>query len=150
MEISDLTLWVLRLVLLGLVYLFLFIFLGALRAEVRSGASAAARPHAPAPVPAAAPTPTLVVTGGTQSASGERFALTRMLEIGRDAGCDIVLINRFVSGRHARVGLGAGGLVLEDLGSTNGTQLNGAPLTGTRPLRVGDRFVVGDTEFLVA
>ena len=38
-------------------------------------------------------------------------------------------------------------MVLEDLGSTNGTYLNGEPLRGPQPLHVGDRIRIGDSEF---
>ena len=39
-------------------------------------------------------------------------------------------------------------MVLEDLGSTNGTYLNGEPLQGPRPLHAGDNIRIGDSEFL--
>jgi pSer/pThr/pTyr-binding forkhead associated (FHA) protein len=38
-------------------------------------------------------------------------------------------------------------LVIEDLGSTNGTYLNEEPLTGPQPLHAGDRIRIGDSEF---
>jgi pSer/pThr/pTyr-binding forkhead associated (FHA) protein len=38
-------------------------------------------------------------------------------------------------------------MVLEDLGSTNGTYLNDEPLTGPRPLHEGDQIRIGDCEF---
>jgi pSer/pThr/pTyr-binding forkhead associated (FHA) protein len=38
-------------------------------------------------------------------------------------------------------------IVLEDLGSTNGTYLNGEPLSGPQPLHVGDKIRIGDSEF---
>ena len=38
-------------------------------------------------------------------------------------------------------------MVLEDLGSTNGTYLNGEPLGGPQPLHDGDRIRIGDSEF---
>ena len=38
-------------------------------------------------------------------------------------------------------------IVLEDLGSTNGTYLNGEPLRGPQPLHLGDRIRIGDSEF---
>jgi pSer/pThr/pTyr-binding forkhead associated (FHA) protein len=37
--------------------------------------------------------------------------------------------------------------VIEDLGSTNGTYLNGSPLSGPQPLHPGDRIRIGDSEF---
>ena len=38
-------------------------------------------------------------------------------------------------------------MVLEDLGSTNGTYLNGEPVRGPQPLHVGDKIRIGDSEF---
>jgi pSer/pThr/pTyr-binding forkhead associated (FHA) protein len=38
-------------------------------------------------------------------------------------------------------------MVLEDLGSTNGTYLNGEPLRGPQPLHAGDTIRIGDSEF---
>jgi pSer/pThr/pTyr-binding forkhead associated (FHA) protein len=38
-------------------------------------------------------------------------------------------------------------VVIEDLGSTNGTYLNGELLTGPQPLHAGDRIRIGDSEF---
>ena len=52
-----------------------------------------------------------------------------------------------MSGRHARLVRELSGWVLEDLGSTNGTYLNGEPLRGPQPLHVGDSIRIGDSEF---
>jgi pSer/pThr/pTyr-binding forkhead associated (FHA) protein len=48
--------------------------------------------------------------------------------LGSSAECDIVVKAPVVSGRHCRLTLSENGLWLEDLRSTNGTQVNGAPL----------------------
>lgn len=53
-----------------------------------------------------------------------------------------------VSGRHARVFKRDGSPYLEDLGSTNGTFVNGQPLAAERLLRPGDVVVVGATELV--
>jgi signal transduction histidine kinase len=63
--------------------------------------------------------------------------------IGRDA--QIVLHASDVSRRHARVSVVAGHLAIEDLGSANGTFLNGARVTGKQKLEVGDRIRLGST-----
>ena len=49
--------------------------------------------------------------------------------------------------RHARLIPQGDAVVLEDLGSTNGTYLNGEPLSGPQPLHDGDRIRIGDSEF---
>jgi hypothetical protein len=60
---------------------------------------------------------------------------------------EIQLEDPFASSRHARVSRQGYVLVLEDLGSTNGTYLNGEPLSGPAPLHPGDRIRIGDSEF---
>jgi hypothetical protein len=60
---------------------------------------------------------------------------------------EIQLEDPFASARHARVSRQGYVLVIEDLGSTNGTYLNGEPLSGPQPLHPGDRIRIGDSEF---
>jgi FHA domain len=60
---------------------------------------------------------------------------------------EIQLEDPFASARHARISRQGHVLVIEDLGSTNGTYLNGEPLSGPQPLHTGDRIRVGDSEF---
>lgn len=64
---------------------------------------------------------------------------TRVL-LGRAPDCDIVLTSRKVSARHAVLLHGPEGWSLEDLGSSNGTFLNGHRITGRELLRSGDRL----------
>jgi len=60
---------------------------------------------------------------------------------------EIRLDDPFASARHARVSRQGQLVVIEDLGSTNGTYLNDEPLTGPQPLHPGDRIRIGDCEF---
>jgi hypothetical protein len=60
---------------------------------------------------------------------------------------EIQLEDPFASARHARITRQGHVLVIEDLGSTNGTYLNGEPLSGPQPLHPGDRIRIGDSEF---
>jgi len=53
------------------------------------------------------------------------------------------------SSKHALFETTAAGLQVEDLRSTNGTQVNGADISGARVLHPGDRVEVGDTVFQV-
>jgi pSer/pThr/pTyr-binding forkhead associated (FHA) protein len=68
--------------------------------------------------------------------------------LGRGADADIVLEDSFSSARHARLIPQGDAVVLEDLGSTNGTYLNEEPLSGPQPLHDGDRIKIGSSEFL--
>jgi hypothetical protein len=65
------------------------------------------------------------------------------LVIGRAAVCDIVLEDRTVSRRHARLACRDGTWIVHDLDSTNGTFVNGATV-GRCQLRPGDRLCLGD------
>ena len=60
---------------------------------------------------------------------------------------EIQLEDPFASSRHARISRQGRTLVIEDLGSTNGTYLNDEPLNGPQPLHNGDRIRIGDSEF---
>jgi DNA-binding winged helix-turn-helix (wHTH) protein len=65
--------------------------------------------------------------------------------IGRDPRCEVWLDSEGVSRRHARLRLlpGTDQVVLEDLGSTNGTLVGGVPVTSPRPLKDGDVISLG-------
>ena len=67
--------------------------------------------------------------------------------LGRGDQADIVLQDSFASTRHARLVPHGDVIVLEDLGSTNGTYLNEEPLRGPQPLHPGDKIRIGDSVF---
>ena len=92
-------------------------------------------------------TPKLRVHGGAGLAAGSAYDLTEGALLGRGDQADIRLEDGFASARHARLVPQGDVMVLEDLGSTNGTYLNGEPLRGPQPLHVGDRIRIGDSEF---
>ena len=73
--------------------------------------------------------------------------MTGPIEIGRDASNGLVLDDDQASRRHARVSAQGDHAMVEDLGSSNGTYLNGQPIEGDRTLRPGDRLRVGLTVF---
>ena len=60
---------------------------------------------------------------------------------------EIKFEDAFASSRHARIELQSGVAILEDLGSTNGTFVNGERLEGPWSLRSGDQIAIGDTVF---
>lgn len=75
--------------------------------------------------------------------SGERFVLREQVTtIGRLPECDITLVDPNVSRNHAEIRPRADGFVLVDLGSTNGSSVNGVPVT-ERELRDGDELGFG-------
>ena len=69
--------------------------------------------------------------------------------IGRDVGNDIVINDAEISRRHARLAIQAGGYILEDMGSTNGTAVNGERLTSRHVMREGEILSFGEHVALV-
>jgi pSer/pThr/pTyr-binding forkhead associated (FHA) protein len=68
--------------------------------------------------------------------------------IGRSSASDIVLkSDDYASGHHARLTRHGGLLYVEDMGSTNGTFVNGRKTVGATPLRRGDTVRIGSTSF---
>ena len=92
------------------------------------------------------------MTGGK---AGERYRLVKdKTVIGRHPGCDIVVNSGAVSRQHAVVEMKQGSWWVEDLGSRNGTLINGRKLSGPHQLEAADEigvcedrlvFTVGDT-----
>ena len=128
----DIVLFVGKILLLALLYLFLF-------AAVRTGIGM---------VSGAAPSQetwrlALVVTQGPRELRGVRLDLSEPISVGRDPDADLVIADGFVSTRHARVDPSERGPVLKDLGSTNGTVLNGKRVERPTVLSRGDTVELG-------
>jgi hypothetical protein len=91
--------------------------------------------------------PKLRVNVAAGLAAGSAYDLSEGALLGRGDQADIRLEDGFASSAHARLTPQGDVMVLEDLGSTNGTYLNGEPLRGAQPLHVGDTIRIGDSEF---
>jgi hypothetical protein len=89
--------------------------------------------------------PRLVVEHAAGHPDGIAYSLEHGATLGR-GDVEIRLEDPFASTRHARITRQGSVLVLEDLGSTNGTHLNEEPLNGPQPLHHGDRIRIGDSE----
>jgi pSer/pThr/pTyr-binding forkhead associated (FHA) protein len=86
---------------------------------------------------------TLKVTEGP--GAGEEFSFEGgEAKLGRTADNDVVLKDPSSSRSHARVIEEDGLHFIEDLKSANGTQVNGKPVKGRRPIATGDRITIGD------
>ncbi|HEV7772005.1 MAG TPA: FHA domain-containing protein [Conexibacter sp.] len=94
---------------------------------------------------AAAGEPRLVVEHAAGHPDGIAYSLEHGATLGR-GDVEIRLEDPFASTRHARIERQGSVLVVEDLGSTNGTLLNDEPLAGPQPLHHGDRIRIGDSE----
>ncbi len=90
--------------------------------------------------------PRLLVERAPGHQSGVAYDLTDGATLGR-GDVEIRLEDPYASSRHARITREGHVLVIEDLGSTNGTYLNEEPLSGPQPLYDGDRIRIGDSEF---
>jgi FHA domain len=169
---TDQALDILKLVLLGLLYLFFARVLWAVWSEVRSANSRATAVHVPPPplvddgaATLAAPAPASrrerrrgrpakgrggrvarLVVVEPKERRGATFPLGAEITVGRDPGSTIMIEgDTFVSSTHLRIYDVEGQAMVEDLGSTNGSFHNGNRLVGARLLHPGDRIQVGYT-----
>ena len=165
---------VLKYVLLALLYLFFARVLWAVWSEVRGPRPGVAvqqtpgltDPTVPAPAPMAPPlkhgkrqarptrgrkgTVGRFVVMEPKAARGATFAIGEELTVGRAPTCTIGMPDdTFVSQLHARVFRDAGTTMIEDLGSTNGTYVNGKRVEAPERLTKGDRVQIGSTVFEV-
>jgi pSer/pThr/pTyr-binding forkhead associated (FHA) protein len=166
---TDQALDILKLVLLGLLYLFFARVLWAVWSEVKASNSRSAQPNPVGPVvdegaaTVAAPSPSRsrrrdkppkgksgrvnrLVIIEPKSRRGATFPLGAEITVGRDPACTITIDgDTFVSSLHLRIYDADGQALVEDLGSTNGSFHNGARLNGAHLLHPGDRIQVGYT-----
>ncbi len=91
--------------------------------------------------------PSLVIRGGPRA--GQQHPFDDELIIGRDAGADLILDDPGVSRRHVSIRLEGGAILAEDLGSSNGTLVNGHRLTGPVELTESDELRLGGTTLAV-
>ncbi len=91
--------------------------------------------------------PKLVVERAPGHDPGMIYDLDGDIVLGRGERAEIRLEDPFASSRHAHVYEQGNIVVIEDLGSTNGTYLNEELLETPRPLHPGDRVRIGDSEF---
>ena len=92
--------------------------------------------------------PRLVVERAPGHTPGMEYDIGEGAVMGRGDQAEIRLEDPFASSSHARLLRQGPVMVIEDLGSTNGTYLNEELLTGPQPLHPGDRIRIGDSEFV--
>ena len=150
---SDSVLTILKFCLLAVVYLFLARVVWVVGRELRG--TPAPAPVAPAPAPVAAP-PKAARSKGRKlwrrvvieppSESGAAYVVEDEITMGRGGGCNIPLaFDTFVSTVHARAFDRDGSLWIEDLGSRNGTFVNGEQVHEPTKVAKGSRVQVGET-----
>lgn len=132
----DVTLLIARILFIALLYLFLFAIMktgiGLVRGQRKKEKSW-----------------TIAVEKGPKELRGVQIAVHGPVIVGRNPGADIVIGAGYVSGRHARFTLMGQNLFIEDLGSTNGTVVNGQRIFEPCALRNKDVVTIGDVAIRV-
>ena len=138
MDPTLLTIWVIRLLFLGLLYLFLWFVARVLLRDLRAAAREPVRELG-----------RLVVleSPGGEPAVGSAFRLDAVTTLGRDVNNAIVVDDDFASASHAALTYRGRAWYLEDFGSTNGTFVNGHRVEGVVPLAFGDEVQLGQVRF---
>jgi pSer/pThr/pTyr-binding forkhead associated (FHA) protein len=148
---TDETLLVLKLAFLVLLYGFIVLIVRTATRGIQEvpqesiilGADEAAALRAQVATPAAR----FAVLDGPDLRAGSTLEVRSPTTIGRGPENGIrIERDEFASARHAHIGTGPDGVWVEDLGSTNGTFVNGARVTTRRPLEPGDVVRFGQTE----
>lgn len=134
----TLTVWAVRLVFLGLLYLFL---LGVVRVLMRDLRSASREPGS------ALGRLVVLASPEGEPPQGAVFPLDAITTVGRDVNNSIVVDDAFASGEHAVLTFRGRGWYVEDLGSTNGTYVNGHPVEQPTSVGFGDELQVGRVRF---
>jgi FHA domain-containing protein len=143
---------------LVVLYLFLlWVVRSAMRDLARYGGSAAAAEPVEVPGPGrrergtpdlrAGVSPRLEVVAAMGHEPGTTFDVGEGATFGRTGGADIRVDDPFASSAHARIFDRGGFMYVEDMGSTNGTYLNGRQLKTAERLSMGDTIRIGDSEY---
>jgi hypothetical protein len=127
----DVILALLRIIFLGLVYLFVWQVARAIGSHLGISLKRERREG------------TRLLMVRSESQQGMEIEVTDSHVMGRSEEADILLDDPYASEFHMRLVAGESGLVLHDLGSTNGTYVNGRRVTAPTTLRKGDSVQVG-------
>jgi hypothetical protein len=154
---SEIALTVIKVLFLALLWLFIASAVSVIRSDLfgRTVPTPGSIDLDPQPLEEPAPPPkktrrtrgaprVLVITQGSQTGQSAALADGPVL-IGRGADASLNLDDDYVSTRHARVVSNADGVYLEDLGSTNGSYVNGARITAPTTITLSDTLRIGRT-----
>ncbi len=129
----DIILALLRIIFLGLVYLFVWQVARAIGAHLGISLRRNRREG------------TKVVMIKSETQQGTELEVADVTVLGRSPEADVLLDDPYASEFHMRLVAQENGMVLHDLGSTNGTYINGRRVTAPTTLRRGDTIQVGKT-----
>lgn len=134
MDATLLAIWILRLGFLAILYLFLWAVVRVLMRDLRTAVSE----------PEAELGRLLVLASPSgEPPAGSVFALDAVTRLGRDVNNSIVLEDEFISADHAVLTFRGRAWYVEDVGSTNGTYVNGNRVEDISPVAFGDELQVG-------
>jgi hypothetical protein len=143
---------------LVVLYLFLlWVARSSMKDLSRAGAGAAAAEPVEPPSPRrrdsgfpdlrAGVNPRLEVVAAMGHEPGTTFDIASGATLGRSNGADINVDDPFASSAHARIFQRGDYMYVEDMGSTNGTYVNGRQIRSAERLKVADTIRIGDTEY---
>lgn len=87
----------------------------------------------------------MIILKDPESGRGEDFPVRDLMIIGRNPECHLPLADPYVSSQHARIFFRDGIILIEDLGSTNGTFVNGIRVSDSVALEDGAQIQIGQT-----
>lgn len=142
MDFSRLTV-IFRFIIIGIIYIIILFALRIMYKDIKSGGRKKAPRKRSFGLEVLKPGHNSILKNGSV------IPINRTVTIGRKDDNVLIMDDQFVSGHHAKVFIKNTDYMLEDLGSTNGTKLNGERLEGKIILKVGDEIEIGSAAFKV-
>jgi pSer/pThr/pTyr-binding forkhead associated (FHA) protein len=152
---SEIALTIIKVVFLALLWLFILSAVSVIRSDLFGKPIRAS--DQPQPQELETPPPAsrkgrrqrgeprvVMISQGSQAGLSAELA-GGVIMIGRGADCQLILDDDYVSTRHARVVATPNGIYVEDLGSTNGTYVNGQRITAPTTITLADSIRIGKT-----
>jgi hypothetical protein len=150
---SEIALTIIKVAFLALLWLFILSAVSVIRTDLFGKAVRA--PDQPQELETPPPPPrrakrqrgeprVFMISQGNQAGLSAELS-AGVVMIGRGADCQLILDDDYVSTRHARVVSTPNGIYVEDLGSTNGTYVNGQRITAPTTITLADTVRIGKT-----
>jgi pSer/pThr/pTyr-binding forkhead associated (FHA) protein len=152
---SEIALLIIKVVFLALLWLFILSAVSVIRSDLFGKTVRASDQPQPQELETPPPPPkkakrqrgqprVFMISQGNQAGLSADLA-GEVIMIGRSADCQLILDDDYVSTRHARVVGAPTGIYIEDLGSTNGTYVNGQRITAPTTITLADTVRIGKT-----